>query len=225
MLRKGVDMLGKNVVIVDDCKDYTELIAKKLKREGFSIKSFTAPDKAFDYIIKNGQEVDLIILDLMMPKLNGLEFLATLSERQVKTRPQYKVCVLSDKHDLLEIETAFKLGASEYFLKSEPLEILVEKIYEFMEVSSHPTPDQKKEFISLLEITNIIHDFQLVNFDENNVTLYSREELPIHSTIQINSEKLKKFKQTTMPINCIVDNCEILDERILITCQYLDQAA
>ncbi|WP_290730877.1 response regulator [Halobacteriovorax sp. JY17] len=218
-------MLGKNVVLIDDCLDYTAVLKKNLEREGFKIKSFKHPVAGLDYVKENYAEVDLILLDLMMPELSGLEFLSALKESKNKSLFKFKICVLSDKHDLLEIETSFKLGANEYFLKSENIEILVERIYEFMEITKHPVPDQDKEFISLLEITNIIHDFQVVEFDENNVILYSREELPIHSTIQINSEKLKKYKQTNMPINCIVDNCEILDERVLITCQYLDQAA
>ncbi len=216
-------MNGKSVVIVDDSEDYTALLKSKLTKEGFNVKTFLQSEEAFQFVLRSYSEIDLIIIDLMMPNLSGLEFLSTLKDHKLKTN--FKICVLSGKNDLLEIETAFKLGASEYFLKSENIDILVEKIYEFMEITSHPTPDKNKEFISLLEITNVIHDFQIVKYDENIVTLYSREELPIHSTIQINSEKLKKYKQTSKPINCIVDNCEILDEKILITCQYLDQIA
>lgn len=216
-------MNGKNIVLIDDSEDYTTLFKKKLSREGFTVKTFNNSQEAFTFVLRNHTEIDLVIIDLLMPKLSGLEFLSTLKDHKEQTK--FKICVLSNKHDLLEIETAFKLGASEYFLKSENIDILVEKVYEFMEIAKHPTPDQNKEFISLLEITNVIHDFQVVKYDENNVTLYSREELPIHSTIQINSEKLKKYKKTSKPVNCIVDNCEILDEQVLITCQYLDQAA
>ncbi|WP_372655176.1 two-component system response regulator [Halobacteriovorax sp.] len=213
-------MNGKSVVLIDDSEDYTTLLKSKLKREGFTVKVFHQSEEAFQFVLRNHSEIDLIIIDLMMPKLSGLEFLSTLKDH--KEKPKFKICVLSGKNDLLEIEAAFKLGASEYFLKSENIDVLAEKIYEFMEIVNHPSPDQSKEFISLLEITNVIHDFQLVKYDENNVTFYSREELPIHSTIQINSEKLKKYKKTAKPINCIVDNCEILDEKVLITCQYLD---
>lgn len=218
-------MLSKNVVIIDDCIDYTSLLKVNLEREGFEVTSFLNPNEAFSYIKENSHNIDLILLDLMMPNLNGLELLSTLKDTKESKDYKFKICVLSDKHDLKEIETAFKLGAHEYFLKSENIEVLVEKIYEFIEISKHPKPDKSKEFISLLEITNVIHDFQVVEYNENNVILFSREELPIHSTIQINSDKLKKFKQTTLPINCIVDNCEIQDEKVLITCQYLDQSA
>ena len=218
-------MLGKNIILIDDCIDYTKVLKKKLERDGFHVKTFHRSSEGFEYVTQNHMNIDLILLDLMMPELSGLEFLSTLNEIKSRSKFNFKICVLSDKHDQLEIETSFKLGASEYFLKSENIDILTEKIYEFMEITKHPAPDQSREFISLLEITNIIHDFQVVEYDENVVTLYSNEELPIHSTIQINSEKLKKYKQTNMPINCIVDNCEILDERVLITCQYLDQVA
>ena len=218
-------MLRKNIILIDDCTDYARVAKKKLERNGFHVTTFHNSPEAFEYVIQNHNSIDLLLLDLMMPELSGLEFLSTLNENRNRAKFKFKTCVLSDKHDQLEIETTFKLGASEYFLKSENIDIIVEKIYEFMEMAKKPTPDQSREFISLLEITNIIHDFQVVEYDENVVTLHSNEELPIHSTIQINSEKLKKYKQTNMPVNCIVDNCEILDERVLITCQYLDQVA
>lgn len=59
---------------------------------------------------------DIILLDLKMPKMSGLEFLATFAK--MKPQRKAKVIIFSNYDKQAEIEEAFKLGASKYMLKA-----------------------------------------------------------------------------------------------------------
>ncbi len=67
---------------------------------------------------------DLILLDLKMPKMNGIEFLEAFAKLQPKRRA--KVIVFSNYNEQSEIDKAFSLGASKYMLKAwaSPQELL-----------------------------------------------------------------------------------------------------
>lgn len=72
----------------------------------------------------NDVKPDIILLDLKMPKMSGLEFLATFAKLQPPCKA--KVIIFSNYDKQAEIQEAFKLGASKYMLKAwaSPKELL-----------------------------------------------------------------------------------------------------
>lgn len=71
------------------------------------------------------QEYDFILLDMLLPNLNGIEFLEKFTDRPEKT----KILVLSDFTEAGRIERAYELGVSEYLVKSDyPPSELVSKL-------------------------------------------------------------------------------------------------
>ncbi|OUR95272.1 hypothetical protein A9Q84_15635 [Halobacteriovorax marinus] len=216
-------MRKKKILLIEDSSDYSSLLNISLKREGCVTKIARDGQEALALIEDGKYKPDLLLLDLMMPKMNGIEFLENLDKDNLAKNS--KICVLTAKHDMKDIEKAFDLGAHEYFLKSDNLVVLLEKLYELMEIEKRPIPENSNEFISVLEVTNVIHDFNIIDFNENTVKLYSSEELPLKSRIQIKSDKLKKFKKSKNIINCIVEGCELVDDQVLITCNFLDKVS
>lgn len=216
-------MTPKKVLIVDDNKDYSELLTNGLSKDGFETKVMESAKSALEVLRTSQYSPDLLIVDMMMPSMSGLEFLEELKEIELENSP--KVCVLSAKNNVTEIEKSFKLGAHEYFLKSDGLVIMIEKIYELMEFNKRPRPDKNGDFISVLEITNVIHDFKIIKYDENEVVFNSAEELPLNSIVQIKNDKLKTFRKSLSPISCQVQDCKIDDSGIVITCNYTQAKA
>lgn len=104
---------AKRVLIVEDENFLSFLIKARLEKEG--LKGFQAFDgeQALDWLRSN--KPDLIVLDLILPKMSGFEVLESMSiDPQLSGIP---VIILSNLAQESDIEKAKQLGAKEYFVK------------------------------------------------------------------------------------------------------------
>lgn len=102
------------ILIVEDEKALSDAYSMILTAEGYAVNVVSNGQEALDYIQK--QEPDLVLLDLRMPVMNGIEFLqaANLS----KTHPKLPVIVFSNYDVQKDIDEAYELGATRYILKA-----------------------------------------------------------------------------------------------------------
>ena len=111
----------KKILLIEDEKLTREMYITKLKDEGFVIFEAITTDEAEK--ILNKEEVDLIILDILLPKESGLDYLERLgkSKRQIPS-----VVVLSNLEGDDFRKRAKQLKAKEYLLKTDyvPSEIV-----------------------------------------------------------------------------------------------------
>lgn len=116
-------------MIVEDDNFLIKAYQIKFEREGFSV--FIALDGEEGLEIVKKEKPTLIVLDLMLPKMNGFEFLKKIkSEEDLKNIP---VIALSNLGQRADQEKAFSLGAAEYFIKTEhTLEDIVDKISKYI---------------------------------------------------------------------------------------------
>ena len=91
---------GKNILIVDDDEDLTNLYETFLKYDGYKVDAFTDPIDALYSFRKN--VYDLVLLDLKMPKMNGIE----LSQEMQKIDPNlsYRFITAANKEYIENIE-------------------------------------------------------------------------------------------------------------------------
>ncbi len=75
--------MGKNVLVVDDSTSMRQMVAFTLKSAGFSVVEGANGQEGLQKL--DDHKVDLVISDLNMPVMNGIEMI-----RQIRTRPQYK---------------------------------------------------------------------------------------------------------------------------------------
>ena len=108
-------MENKNfkILIVDDEKDIVELVEKKLRLEGYSTAVAYDGEEALAKV-KNDNP-DLVILDLMMPKLNGFEVLQQI--RQNFTDKWRPVIIVSANDELEVLKKCYGLEADHYLTK------------------------------------------------------------------------------------------------------------
>jgi phosphate regulon transcriptional regulator PhoB len=112
------------ILIVDDEQDITDLISYNLEREGFStIKAFHG-DKVFT-IIKS-QKPDLIILDLMLPGMNGLDICKGI--RANPDTAHLPVIMLTAKGDEVDKIIGLEIGADDYITKPFSVKELVARV-------------------------------------------------------------------------------------------------
>lgn len=98
------------ILLVDDDIDLTELLAELLSLEGFDIHTVHNGQEALDEL--ELQHYDLILLDVMMPVLNGIETL-----KQVRQKYLTPVLMLSARDDEIDRVLGLELGADDYLPK------------------------------------------------------------------------------------------------------------
>lgn len=109
------------VYIVEDDPDINEILEDNLWREGYRIRTFTDGVKAYDAISKSPP--DLVILDLNLPSMSGIELCKYLrSEEQTRELP---VIMLTARSEEIDKIIGFEVGADDYVTKPfSPRELL-----------------------------------------------------------------------------------------------------
>lgn len=112
------------ILIVDDEKDIVDLIAYNLEKEGFSTTKAYDGESALQSIKK--QKPDLIILDLMLPKMNGLDVC-----RAVRHNPETSdlpIIMLTAKSDEVDKIIGLEVGADDYVTKPFSIKELIARV-------------------------------------------------------------------------------------------------
>ena len=116
----------KKILIIEDEKPMARALELKLTHQGFEAKSVFNGESAIETLEK--EKFDLIICDLVMPKMDGFKVLLTLNEKKIKT-PVIVLTNLSQEDDEKRVKS---LGAKEFFIKSNtPIANIVEWITQF----------------------------------------------------------------------------------------------
>ncbi len=118
-------MSKKSIFVVDDEEDILELIGHNLTREGFLVTTATNGESALKAIIQ--KPPDLILLDLMLPGIDGLEVCRML-KKGAKTA-DIPIIMLTAKGDESDIITGLELGADDYITKPFSLKVLIARIH------------------------------------------------------------------------------------------------
>ncbi len=114
-----------NVLLVDDEADFIEVVAKRLRKRVLPVTTRTGGEEALELLAMDPPfPVDVIVLDLKMPGMDGLETL-----REVKSRcPDVEVIILSGHADVDVAIKGMELGAFDYLLKPMDFDELLFKI-------------------------------------------------------------------------------------------------
>ncbi len=101
------------IAVVEDDVSISSLIKRVLSKEGFSVREFSTAESLFSSIFDYREKFDLIVLDLMLPGVNGFEACSFLRERGVNT-PILILTALSTEDDKV---SGFESGADDYLTK------------------------------------------------------------------------------------------------------------
>lgn len=105
---------GRNILIIEDEDIFIEMFGDKLKQEGFEVTSAKNGRWGLREAEKGG--FDCILLDMMMPAMNGFEAIQELrSNENTKNTP---IIILSNSAQETEMKRAVEMGANEYYVKT-----------------------------------------------------------------------------------------------------------
>ncbi len=129
---------GKKILIVDDEKDIRELISYNLKKENFFIESAV---NGIDALEKLNSSFDLVILDVMMPQLDGLETCRKIRASQEEYH-NIPIILLTAKDGEVNEIVGLEMGADDYITKPVSMSKLVARVRAALR-RGHPSDDKK----------------------------------------------------------------------------------
>ncbi len=127
------DVVKKKILIVEDEPDSLEIFVQMLSQEpSYEVSSATDGVDALAKVESEKGDFDLVLLDIVMPKMDGIDVLS-----KIKADPEKygkpKIVMLTNLGGDMAIETAMKLGATGYLMKVEvEPQQLMDKIKEYL---------------------------------------------------------------------------------------------
>jgi len=116
----------KKILIIDDEQELLNMLEKFLTKKGHKVSTFSNPVMAIDYI--NLNNTDLVLLDIMMPQMDGIIVLDKLKQKS----PNLKVLMMTAYSTLDRVLKSHKIGADDYILKPfESLALVEQKIQQY----------------------------------------------------------------------------------------------
>jgi len=112
------------VLIVDDEKDFLDIMAERMDARGMEVSTATSAEDALKMVLK--EPYDAVIMDLMMPEMDGFKALKLFKE----TRPDVPIILLTANVPEEKCIEAIKLGAMDVIEKPADLNLLTQKIKE-----------------------------------------------------------------------------------------------
>ncbi|OQY00318.1 MAG: two-component system response regulator [Desulfobacteraceae bacterium 4572_130] len=133
------------ILLVDDEKEFIKTLAQRLKIRNFAVTTVYSGQDAIDIAKEN--DFDVIILDVFMPEITGIDALKQIN----KIKPLTQIILLTGAATVENAIQGMKLGAFDFLMKPANTELLVEKI-----TQAHALKHEHEERIRQAEIENIL---------------------------------------------------------------------
>lgn len=157
------------VLIVDDDKDISELIALILKKEQIESKIINNPITALEFIKDPNFDYDLILLDIMMPNLSGTELCS-----KIRDNLNIPIIFVSAKSEMVDKIVGYEIGGDDYITKPFDNTELLLKVKSHLRSHKRTNDNQKGKIIRIGEITLNIESYE-VKRNNQKIDLSTRE--------------------------------------------------
>jgi two-component system, OmpR family, alkaline phosphatase synthesis response regulator PhoP len=121
----------KKVLIAEDEKPMAKALDIKFRKSGFEVLTVFDGKMALDVLLKTKDKFDILLLDLMMPGVDGFEVMEKLNAANIKI----PIIVLSNLSQTEDMAKCKALGAADFCVKSDsPISEIVEKVRKILKV-------------------------------------------------------------------------------------------
>ena len=150
----------KKIMVVDDEEDIRELIAYNLKKDGFTVSIASDGEEALKQI--RAGHFDLLVLDLMLPGIQGMELCRTVrNDPKTKDLP---IIMLTAKGEEVDRILGLEIGADDYITKPFSPRELVARVKAVLRRISEKTPDEK-----VITIGRLLINKETYTVSKNNI--------------------------------------------------------
>lgn len=165
---KGKLKLEKKILVVDDEKEIRNLLDIYLSNEGYKVVKASDGEEALN--ILESDNIQLIVLDIMMPKMDGIEVC-----RKVREKLSIPILMLSAKSEDIDKIQGIMTGADDYMTKPfNPLELTV-RVKALLRRAYYFNNTVDTENVINIESLTIDKNKHRVTVDDKEITLTSRE--------------------------------------------------
>ncbi len=161
------------ILIAEDERDLNRLIKKRLKESGYSVDACFDGEEVLDYL--QCAEYDALILDIMMPKMDGIAVLRQLRERE----NAIPVLLLTAKDSIEDRVTGLDAGADDYLVKPFAFEELLARL----RVLLRKPVTQKSSVLRVADLSLHMNTRQVFRGDKE-IRLSSKEYALLHYMMQ-----------------------------------------
>ncbi len=177
------------LLVIDDNKELTNIIKKYMETRGFEVLEAHTVEEAMN-MIEREKRIDVILLDLMLPDMHGLEFLKIVREHEKNVA----IIVITGVKDLNTAIEVMKAGADDYLVKPFRLGELEEKVNEILykKAMSEPareslTAERAMEVIDSTPYQGGMFKFSFGSIEELNKFV---EEVNARDDVNINDVRI-----------------------------------
>ena len=143
----------KKILVVDDEPSIVTLLTFNLEKEGYQVVSAVDGKMGFDLALS--EDFDFIILDVMLPQMDGIEITKKLRQEKVET----PILVLTAKDDPIDRILGLEIGADDYLTKPfSPREVLARMKAIFRRLEPRGPSDLSDQPAEMLQIGDILAD-------------------------------------------------------------------
>ena len=189
-----------NVVAIDDNENVLSSVRKYFKdsKEVKVVGLFSNGKEGLKYLINNQNDYDVVLLDILMPQIDGIKMLEELNKRNIEK----KIIVLSSFKDDYTIKKMQKLKASYYMLKPIDMKILDERIIDLF----HESEEIKYQdnYSVEVEVSSLLHDLGIPShvrgykyIREGIMMIYTSKEVVNLVTKDIYPEIANRYNTTS----------------------------
>lgn len=196
------------ILIVDDEKEYRMILKKIIEKHGYSVDVACSGEEAIKKI-KN-EKINLILSDLIMDKMNGIELLSKVKESD----NDIEVILVTGYGSIQNAVEAMKKGAFSYFIKGDPPEELINEIKKVEEKFKDDTDGEfilktnNKKFLELLDLAK--------NAAKSNVNILILGESGVGKDVIANyiHNCSDRRERDFIPVNCCAFSDSLLESEL-----------
>lgn len=155
----------ERIIVADDEQKIRKLVSDFLRKSGYDVLEAEDGDEAYSLYNSNKAGVSLLILDIMMPGLNGWEV-----TRKIRETSEVPIILLSARSEEFDVLTGYENGADDYVTKPFSPGILVKRVEALLRRSAQNTSAQGERQLSDLVFNDKAHEVRL-DGEEIDLTL------------------------------------------------------
>ncbi len=163
-------MARERILVVDDEQDILELIRYNLSREGYQIETVTTGEEAIK--VARDRHPDLIILDLMLPGIDGLD-VCRLLKGETRTS-DIPIIMLTAKGEESDVVAGLELGAEDYMTKPFSPKVLIARVRNILRRKTR-SAEEKEVKIIVIENMKIDPSKHKVTIGKEDIDLTATE--------------------------------------------------